>query len=82
MDAGPRPWTTTEQQVNPIMRYFDYEHLPAPLAAVSRHFWELATLLERELPNGPEKSTALRKLLEGKDAAVRAALDLPVPIPE
>jgi hypothetical protein len=29
------------------------------------------------LPAGPEKSTGLRKLLEAKDAFVRAALDLP-----
>ena len=29
------------------------------------------------LPPGPETAVALRKLLESKDAAVRAALDLP-----
>lgn len=29
------------------------------------------------LPDGPEKATGLRKLLEAKDALVRASLDLP-----
>lgn len=32
--------------------------------------------MDRELPNGPEKSAGLRKLLEAKDCFVRAALDL------
>jgi hypothetical protein len=47
------------------------------MAAVSSWFSALAHDIERDLPPGAEKSTALRKLLEAKDAAVRAALDLP-----
>lgn len=62
---------------HPIMRYFEYEHLPEKLKAYSKPFCELAQLLDEKLPNGPEKAVALRKLLEGKDAAVRAALDIP-----
>lgn len=58
----------------PIMRYFQYSHLPQHLQAVSRPFGELAEHLESTLADGPEKSVALRKLLESKDAAVRAAL--------
>lgn len=61
---------------NPIMQYFKYDHLPAKLQRVSRVFADLATTIERDLPNCAEKSVALRKLLESKDAAVRAALDL------
>ena len=34
----------------------------------------LAHGLVRELPRNPERTVALRKLLESKDAAVRAAL--------
>lgn len=60
---------------NPIMRYFSYDHLPAKLQDVSIRFCTLALYIDNDLPNGPEKSTALRKLLEAKDAAVRAALD-------
>lgn len=60
-----------------IMRYFDPRHLPAPLQRVAQRFADLAGSVNASLPNGPEKSVALRKLLEAKDAAVRAALDLP-----
>ena len=63
--------------MNPIMRYFAFVHLPVgPLRETSEKFAELASDIDAELPNGPEKSTALRKLLEAKDAAVRAALDV------
>lgn len=62
--------------INPIMRYFAFDHLPPKLAAFSEPFCQLAEFIDSELPNGPEKSTALRKLLEAKDAAVRSALDL------
>lgn len=58
-----------------ILRYFTYSHLPPHLQEVSQPFCELAENIENTLPSGPEKSTALRKLLEAKDAAVRAALD-------
>lgn len=60
---------------NPISRYFTYGHLSEPLRSTSWKFAELAEWLDAELPNGPEKSVALRKLLESKDAAVRASLD-------
>lgn len=58
----------------PILRYFAYAHLPQHLAAVSQPFAELAQEIDSHLPDGAEKSVALRKLLESKDAAVRAAL--------
>lgn len=61
---------------SPIMRYFEYAHLPENLAVVSRQFFTVAAWVDGSLPDGAEKSTALRKLLEAKDAAVRAALDL------
>lgn len=61
---------------HPIMRWFSYEHLPNErVRGVSRQFSELAWWIDQHLPNGPEKSTALRKLLEGKDAAVRTAIE-------
>ncbi|MEU0306867.1 hypothetical protein [Streptomyces cyaneofuscatus] len=61
----------------PILRYFDFTHLPEPLLSVSMPFSELAYRLNTMLPPGPETTVALRKLLESKDAAVRAALDMP-----
>lgn len=60
-----------------FLRYFKFDHLPPHLQEVSRLFAEVAHEVYHRLPAGSETSTALRKLLEGKDAAVRAALDLP-----
>lgn len=61
----------------PIMKYFAYQHLPAHLQAVSKPIGDLAEKMDAELPDGPEKSAGLRKLLEAKDCFVRAALDAP-----
>jgi hypothetical protein len=58
----------------PIMQFFKFDHLREDLAAVSKPFAELAAQLVETLPRNPERSVALRKLLEGKDAAVRALL--------
>lgn len=63
--------------VEHIMQFFGYDHLPAHLQAVSRPFCELAKSLtdpDGGLPRNPERTVALRKLLESKDAAVRAFL--------
>lgn len=59
-----------------IMQFFAYEHLPLHLQAVSRPFGELAEAVHN-LPRNSERSVALRKLLEAKDAAVRASLAKP-----
>ncbi|TNE66817.1 MAG: hypothetical protein EP336_09370 [Rhodobacteraceae bacterium] len=59
---------------NPIMKYFEYAHLPERLQAVSKPFGDMAFRLDDQLPDGPEKSAGLRKLLEAKDCMVRAAL--------
>ncbi len=58
----------------PILKYFTYEHLKPELQEVSKPFCDLANLLIEKLPPSAERATSLRKLLEGKDAAVRAAL--------
>lgn len=55
-----------------IAQFFAFGHLPPHLAAVSRPFAELADKVIAELPRNPERTVALRKLLEAKDAAVRA----------
>lgn len=58
----------------PILQFFAYEHLRAELQAVSAPFGQLAHQIVAVLPRNPERTVALRKLLEAKDAAVRAAL--------
>lgn len=71
-----------------ILQYFAYEHLPPRLAGVSAPFCHLAHALAegdnsakggevttgRGPIEGPEATVALRKLLEAKDAAVRAVV--------
>jgi len=56
-----------------ILQFFKYAHLPNVLQVVSSPFKELAEGI-MQLPRNPERTVALRKLLESKDAAVRAAL--------
>lgn len=56
---------------SPILKYFEYKHLPPKLQKVSEPICKLARNLEIDLPPGPEKSAGLRKLLEAKDCFVR-----------
>lgn len=58
-----------------ILPFFAYEHLPEHLQDVSSKFHALANHLVYHADlEGPELTVALRKLLEAKDCAVRAAL--------
>jgi len=59
---------------SPIMKYFSYEHLPSRLQEVSEPIARVAEAMDTVLPDGPEKSAGLRKLLEAKDCFVRAKL--------
>ncbi len=59
---------------SPIMKYFAYAHLPHQLQKVSKPCADLAQVMEDLLPDSPEKSAGLRKLLEAKDCFVRATL--------
>lgn len=63
-----------EQQPEHILQFFSWSHLPAHLQEVSRPFAILADQIVGTLPRNPERTVALRKLLESKDAAVRARL--------
>jgi hypothetical protein len=60
--------------VSTLLRFFEYEHLPEKLKQISIPYCLLAHLMASSLPNSPEATFALRKLLESKDCAVRAAL--------
>ena len=57
-----------------MLQFFAYDHLPPDLKAVSSMFCQLAEALVRDLPSNPERTVALRKLLEAKDCAVWALL--------
>jgi hypothetical protein len=56
-----------------ILKFFEYDHLPEHLQAVSKPFCELAHDMAGKY-EGAELTTGLRKLLEAKDCMVRAAL--------
>lgn len=66
----------------PILQFFMYEHLPEKLQAISRPFGEMARNIVQGLPRNPERTVALRKLLEAKDAAVRSQLYVDYATPE
>lgn len=57
-----------------VLQFFSFTHLPGHLQEVSRPFCELAERVCKNLPPNPERTVALRKLLEAKDAAVRALI--------
>lgn len=72
----------------PILQFFTYEHLPPHLRSISKPFCDLAhaivlgdncpesgnVSIGPPFPRNAERSVALRKLLEAKDAAVRAMI--------
>lgn len=68
---GSIPTTIDEPST---FKYFAYEHLPPHLAVVSKRFYEVAKEIIDTIEPGPERTEALRKLLEAKDCAVRASL--------
>lgn len=69
---APAEFSAQLIEQDPILRFFHYSHLPVSLQAASRPFCELAAHIISTLPRNAERSVALRKLLEAKDAAVRA----------
>lgn len=62
------------QTIEPMLQFFAYAHLPPQLATVSAQFCTVAENIVAMLPRNPERTVALRKLLEAKDCAVRALL--------
>ena len=57
-----------------IMRWFEFEQLPEHVQKYSMPFGKLAAWVEENIPASDERTACLRKLLEAKDAGVRAAL--------
>lgn len=60
-----------------IFKYFAYDHLNEPLKGVSKVLYNTAYEMIIALPDCPELTVGLRKLLEAKDCLVRTALSLP-----
>lgn len=57
-----------------MLKWFRYTHLSTELQLLSIPFATLADFIVENTMVGPERTVALRKLLEAKDAAVRARL--------
>lgn len=60
-------------EINFVLQFFAYTHLPVHLQVISKPFGELADRIAAG-PDNPETLAALRKLLEAKDCAVRAVV--------
>jgi len=58
------------------MQFFDHRHLPPYLQPMSKSVGDLAHAIYDNLPEGPEKSAGLRKLLEARDCFVRALVEV------
>ncbi len=65
---------SSEEPIQAIMECFAFKHLPENLQKICLPFYNIAHTLNKKLPDGPEKSAGLRKLLEAKDCMVRAVL--------
>ena len=71
---APAEFSPEQLQTDPILRYFHYSHLPLTLQIASKPFCDLAIFIIETLPRNAERTVALRKLLEAKDAGVRACV--------
>lgn len=60
--------------MEPLLQYFEYEHLPPELQEQSKPFHDLAEQIVASTPRNTMRDLALLKLIEAKDCAVRAAL--------
>lgn len=58
-----------------LMKWFSFSHLPEELRPISSKFNELASWMLSEIPESAEAYVAMRKLLEVKDAAIRAFME-------
>lgn len=71
---SPTEFTEDEIKLDNILKFFHYAHLPDKLKDRSKPFCDLARNIIDTTERNPERTVALRKLLEAKDAAVRASL--------
>lgn len=62
----------TAEGTDRLTKYFTTTHLPEHLVGIGNVYVAVASALNLILPPGPERTVALRKLLESKDAAIRA----------
>lgn len=72
LHPAPQEFSPEEIKQDHILQFFHYAHLPEVLRSRSKPFCDLARQIVESTPRNPERTVALRKLLEAKDANVRA----------
>lgn len=73
-DQKPKEQVLKKEQhpLERMMKWFKYDNLPPHLQEVSVGFYDLAVGICNIVEPGPERTVALRKLLESREAAIRA----------
>lgn len=54
-----------------MLDYFDAEGFEGEAAVVAQRYYEMAEFLVERIEASPEKTVAMRKLLESRDSALR-----------
>ena len=72
VDTSTEEFSIAEIAQDHILQFFHYSHLPESMRERSKPFCALARQIIDQTPRNPERTVALRKLLEAKDANVRA----------
>lgn len=75
--AAAAAFTIEEMKADDVLRFFHYSHLPERLQAASKPFCDLERIIIDTTPRCPQRTIALNKLIEAKDAAVRALVPPP-----
>lgn len=58
-----------------MIKWLSYEHLPKELQPIVQKYHNMGLIICGTIPSGPERTVALRKLVESKDCAVRAVIE-------
>ena len=58
--------------MDPILQFFEYHDLPVRHHTIARQYYVLVHYIAETTPRNPERTVAYRKLLESRDAALRA----------
>jgi hypothetical protein len=70
MDLSQRHPSTRQ-----VAMWFTFKHLEEPAQSASKQCSHLAERMLADLPDSPELTAGLRKLLEAKDCFVRATIE-------
>jgi hypothetical protein len=57
-----------------LAQFFEFRHLPPHLQEIAQPFAVLVQKILTTLPDNPERTTALRKMLEARDCSLRASI--------